>query len=105
MQNIETMFISVEDRGNTMAYRDILGGTYDLRWSKATRCYQGSMVLNGNKIKNLTQFCEVMCLALAVDGAAVLSEEEDDESEEVQVDIEYDDSELGEIGNRKIAAE
>ena len=105
MQNIEIMFISVEVRGNTMAYRDILGGTYDLRWSKAARCYQGSMVLNGNKIKNLTQFCGVMGLALAVDGAAVLLEEEDDEAEEVQLDIEYDDSQLGAIGNRKIAAE
>ena len=85
------MFISVEVRGNTMPYREILGGTYDLRWSKGARCYQGSMKLKGNKVQNLTQFCEVMGLALAVDGASVVSEEESEEEEEVKLDIDFDD--------------
>ena len=68
-----------------MPYREILGGTYDLRWSKGARCYQGSMKLGGHKVQNLTQFCEVMGLALAVDGASVISDAEAEEEEEVSL--------------------
>jgi len=96
------MFISIEVRGNTMPYREILGGTYDLRWSKGARCYQGSMKLGGHKVQNLTQFCEVMGLALAVDGASVISEAEAEEEEEVSVEVEYDDSQLGIITKQTI---
>ena len=99
------MFIGVEVRGNTMAYREILGGTYDLRWSKNSRCYQGSMVLNGNKIQNLTNFCKMMGLALAVDGVSVLSEELDEDDLEVEVDVEYDESQLGKIGEKVVPNE
>tara|TARA_B100002019_G_scaffold35851_4_gene30024 strand:- start:371 stop:2584 length:2214 start_codon:yes stop_codon:yes gene_type:complete len=99
------MFIGVEVRGNTMAYREILGGTYDLRWSKNSRCYQGSMVLNGNKIQNLTNFCKMMGLALAVDGVSVLSEELEDDDLEVNVEVEYDDSQLGKIGEKVVPTE
>lgn len=96
------MFISVEVRGNTMPYRDILGGTYDLRWSKGGKCYQGSMVLEGSKIKNLTQFCEVMGLALAVDGSSVIAETEMDEEEEISIEVDYDESELGLVEKNSI---
>lgn len=84
-----------------MPYRDVLGGTYDLRWNKKRRCYAGTMKIDGLKIENLTKFCQIMELKMAVDGVLVTSEE-DEEEEDILEAVEFDDSELGKVGNENI---
>ena len=71
MEDSINMFVSVDVRGNTMPYREVLGGTYDLKWNGNRKCYTGSMKIGGLKIENLTKFCNIMELKMAVDGVLV----------------------------------
>ena len=91
MVHSKYMFVSVEVRGDTMPYRDVLGGTYDLRWNKKRRCYTGTMKIDGLKIENLTKFCQIMELKMAVDGVLVTSDVEEEE-EQILEAVEFDDS-------------
>jgi len=95
------MFVSVDIRGNTMPYREVLGGTYDLRWNKTRKCYAGTMKINGLKIENLTKFCNIMELKMAVDGVLITSEIEEEE-ETIIDEVAFDDSQLGKIGDKVI---
>ena len=84
-----------------MPYREVLGGTYDLRWNKNRKCYTGNMKINGLKIENLTKFCEIMELKMAVDGVLITSDVEEEEETQIK-EVDFDDSQLGKIGNKKI---
>jgi len=95
------MFVSVDIRGDTMPYREVLGGTYDLRWNKNRKCYTGNMKINGLKIENLTKFCNIMELKMAVDGVLITADLEEEEETQIK-EVDFDDSQLGKIGNRKI---
>ena len=95
------MFVSVDIRGDTMPYREVLGGTYDLRWNKNRRCYTGNMKINGLKIENLTKFCNIMELKMAVDGVLITADLEEEEETQIK-EVDFDDSQLGKVGNRKI---
>ena len=95
------MFVSVDIRGDTMPYREVLGGTYDLRWNKNRKCYTGNMKINGLKIENLTKFCNIMELKMAVDGVLITADLEEEEETQIK-EVDFDDSQLGKVGNRKI---
>jgi len=101
MDDSKYMFVSVDVRGNTMPYREVLGGTYDLKWNKSRKCYTGTMKIGGLKIENLTKFCNIMELKMAVDGVLVTSEIEEEEDKIIEA-VEFDDSQLGKIGNAVI---
>lgn len=95
------MFVSVEIRGNSRPYKEVLKDTYDLRWNSNSKCYGGQMKVNGRKIENLTQFAEIFDLKLSIDGVTVtFGNGEEEEDEEVQT-VEFDDSLLGKMGNEQ----
>lgn len=104
MQKLTTMFVTVEIRGDTKQYRDILQGTYDLKWNTNSKSYIGTMPVTGNKITNLTQFAEIFELRLAVDGNTILlgaNEDDTENTSEIGAEpksVPFDDSELGKIG-------
>ena len=97
--------VSVQVRGGTRRYRDVLRNTYDLRWDHDQRCYSGDMKLDERRLKNLVKFCERFGLEVWVAGTqyrAEVAETDDDDPENFRVDIvptEKKVSELGETGS------
>ncbi len=102
--------VSVQVRGGTRRYRDVLRNTYDLRWDHDQRCYAGDMKLDERRLKNLVKFCERFGLEVWVAGTqyrAEVSENDDDDPENFRVDIvptEKKVSELGETGSEVLPA-
>lgn len=98
--------VSVQVRGSTRRYRDVLRNTYDLRWNTDQSCYAGDMELSERRLKNLVKFCERFKLEVWVAGtryqtAPAGAEEDDDDPDNYRVEIKPTQkkvSELGEVG-------
>jgi hypothetical protein len=98
------MFVPVSVKGNCYPYRDILAGTYGMKWNKARRCYQSQMEIRGRKIVNLEQFCNHFNLSMWVSGTPVNFAEQEEESDFIEQG-DFDDSNLGKIGGHQIPEE
>jgi len=98
------VMVSVQVRGSTRRYRDVLRNTYDLRWNTDQSCYAGDMELSERRLKNLVKFCERFKLEVWVAGTryqTAKTEEEDDDPDNYRVEIKPTQkkvSELGEVG-------
>ena len=96
--------VSVQVRGSTRRYRDVLRNTYDLRWNTDQSCYAGDMELSERRLKNLVKFCERFKLEVWVAGTryqTAKTEEDDDDPDNYRVEIKPTQkkvSELGEVG-------
>ena len=91
------MFVQVTVRGNCFPYRDILSQTYNLKWNKNRKRYEGEMEIKGRKIANLEQFCNHFNLQMWVAGTPVNVPEEVEESDFIEQAV-FDDTQLGKIG-------
>ena len=91
------MFVQVTVRGNCFPYRDILSQTYNLKWNKNRKRYEGEMEIKGRKIANLEQFCNHFNLQLWVAGTPVNVPEEVEESDFIEQAV-FDDTQVGKIG-------
>jgi len=98
------MFVPVTVRGNCYPYRDILAGTYHLKWDKSRKCYRGEMEIRGRKIANLEQFCNHFNLQMWVSGNPVNVAEEAEEDDFIQ-QKDFDDTQLGKIGGHQLPEE
>ena len=78
------MFVPVSVKGNCYPYRDILAGTYGMKWSKPRRCYQSQMEIRGRKIVNLEQFCNHFNLSMWVSGTPVNFVEPEEENDFIE---------------------
>ena len=98
---IGIMFVPVSVKGNCYPYRDILAGTYGMKWSKPRRCYQSQMEIRGRKIINLEQFCNHFNLSMWVSGTPVNFVEQEEESDFIEQG-DFDESNLGKIGGHQL---
>ena len=99
---ISFMFVPVSVKGNCYPYRDILAGTYGMKWNKQRRCYQGQMEIRGRKIANLEQFCNHFNLSMWVSGTPVNFVDNEVEEDDFIEQKAFDDSNLGKLGGHQI---
>ncbi len=97
--------VSIEVRGNTRRFRDVLRNTYDLRWNHQSFCYGGEMALSERRIRNLVRFCEKFNLEIKVDGILYQSgnkEDDDIESFSIEPVASSKVSALGKVGTETL---
>lgn len=99
---IDIMFVPVSVKGNCYPYRDILAGTYGMKWNKARRCYQAQMEIRGRKIENLEQFCNHFNLSMWVSGTPVNFMDDEIEEDDFIEQTDFDDSALGKVGGYQL---